>query len=130
VARYERYVISPGVQDTRQQLQATQQQLEAELQELAAQVSSAEMKLAAEPAKQRTLALQVPAITHASTLVKSKHHNLCFHCVRITLKPAKCSSMLQHHGTKPLTHAHCMRAHLQKSTQSPCCESSLPVLPS
>jgi len=57
-----------GVQDTRQQLQATQLQLEAELQELAAQVSTAEMKLAAEPAKQRALVLQVPAIAHASTL--------------------------------------------------------------
>lgn len=80
--------VCPGVQDTRQQLQATQQQLEAELQDLAAQVSAAEMKLAAEPAKQRALALQVLALTHATMLAKSKHHNLCFHCcVSTTLKP-------------------------------------------
>jgi len=69
--------VCPGVQDTRQQLQATQQQLEAELQDLATQVSTAEIKLAAEPAKQRALALQVPALMHASTLAKSKHRNLC-----------------------------------------------------
>ena len=78
MARSERYVVCPGVQDTRQQLQASQQQLEAELQDLAAQVSTAETKLAAEPAKQRALALQVLTITHASTQAKSKYHNLCF----------------------------------------------------
>ena len=72
MARSERFVVCPGVQDTRQQLQATQQQLEAELQDLAAQVSAAEMKLAAEPAKQRALALQVPALTHASTAVSKE----------------------------------------------------------
>jgi len=71
-------MVCPGVQDTRQQLQATQQQLEAELQDLATQVSTAEIKLAAEPAKQRALALQVLAITHASTQAKSKHCDLCF----------------------------------------------------
>ncbi|DBA65684.1 TPA: hypothetical protein ACH3X2_002738 [Trebouxia sp. C0005] len=47
-----------NLQDTRQQLQATQQRLEAELQNLATQVSTAEIKLAAEPAEQRALALQ------------------------------------------------------------------------
>ena len=71
-------MVCPGVQDTRQQLQASQQQLEAELQDLAAQISTAETKLAAEPAKQRALALQVLTITHASTQAKSKYHNLCF----------------------------------------------------
>jgi len=78
VAPCERCMVCPGVQDTRQQLQATQQQLEAELQDLATQVSTAEIKLAAEPAKQRALALQVLAITHASTQAKSKHCDLCF----------------------------------------------------
>ena len=63
--------VCPGVQDTRQQLQATQQQLEAELQDFAAQVSTAEMKLAAEPAKQRALALQVLATTCATTLARA-----------------------------------------------------------
>lgn len=47
------------VQDTRQQLQATQKALEAELQGLVSQASSLESRLAAEPAKQRALALQV-----------------------------------------------------------------------
>ncbi len=78
VAPTESCMVCPFVQDTKQQLQATQQQLEAELQELAAQVSAAEMKLAAEPAKQRALALQVLAITHASTQANSKYHNLWF----------------------------------------------------
>lgn len=47
------------LQDTRQQLQATQKALEAELQGLVSQASSLETQLAAEPAKQRALALQV-----------------------------------------------------------------------
>lgn len=47
------------LQDTRQQLQAMQKTLEAELQGLVSQASSLETQLAAEPAKQRALALQV-----------------------------------------------------------------------
>lgn len=77
-------LVCPGVQDTRQQLQATQQQLEAVLQDFAAQVSVAEMKLAAEPAKQRALALQVLAVPHTSTQAKSKHHNLWFAMLRLS----------------------------------------------
>ena len=50
---------SAYLQDTRQQLQATHQQLEAELQDLSTQISGLEVRLAAEPAKQRAFALQV-----------------------------------------------------------------------
>lgn len=47
------------LQETRQQLQATQKVLEDELQGLVSQASTLEAQLAAEPAKQRALALQV-----------------------------------------------------------------------
>ena len=47
------------MQETRQQLQDSQQTLQAEVQDLDAQISTLEIKLAAEPAKQRVLALKV-----------------------------------------------------------------------
>ena len=47
------------MQDTRSQLQTAQQALEVELQDLTMQVSGLEVRLAAEPAKQRAFALQV-----------------------------------------------------------------------